>query len=126
MYTYIKSNKTTIIFSVLFILFAFLVATQFVTAQDEEGMEMSQKHKSKVTNVVQELREIAGKDQVVGEEIRVVAQEQEQSNERAIKAIENIETRGGFKTFLIGTDYKNIGALLHLMLQLCPSPLLTD
>jgi uncharacterized protein YaaQ len=43
--------------------------------------------------------------------VRTVAQEQEESNERTSEAMEAVEARGGFKTFLIGTDYKNIGAL---------------
>ncbi|MBU2110005.1 hypothetical protein KKB71_03615 [Patescibacteria group bacterium] len=80
-------------------------------AQSDKGMEMSQQHKSKVSNVVQELKDLAGKDQNIGEEVRVVAQEQEELNERATNAMEKVEARGGFKTFLIGTDYKNIGAL---------------
>lgn len=97
---------TTVTLSVLFV-GTFSVAL----AQTEKGMEMSQEHKDKVASVVEELKELAGKDQNIGEEVRVVAKEQEESNERATDAMEKVEARGEFKTFLIGTDYKNIGAL---------------
>ena len=80
-------------------------------AQSDKGKEMSEQHKSNVANVVQDLTELAGKDQNIGEDVRAVAQEQASSSERAIEAMQAVEARGGFKTFLIGTDYKNIGAL---------------
>ena len=80
-------------------------------AQSDKGKEMSEQHRSKVAETVRALTDLAGKDQNIGEEVRVVAEEQESSNERATKAIQAVEARGGFKTFLIGTDYKNIGAL---------------
>lgn len=111
MSTYIKSNKTVSILLVLVIAFTFLATIQFALAQSEKGAEISQSHKSKVATVVQELEKIASKDQNISEDVMAVAKEQEQSNERATEAMEKVETRGGFKTFLIGTDYKNIGAL---------------
>src|SRR3989344_3275149 len=76
-------------------------------AQSDTGKEMSEQHKNNVANVVQDLTDLAGKDKNIGEDVRAVAEEQEESNERATKAIQAVEARGGFKTFLIGTDYKN-------------------
>ena len=80
-------------------------------AQSEKGKAMSEQHRSKVAETVQALTDLADKDKNIGEDVRVVAQEQESSNERVTKAMKTVEARGGFKTFLIGTDYKNIGAL---------------
>lgn len=111
MNTFIQSNKVTAVLFSFFVLFIFALTVQFALAQSDKGMEMSQAHNNKVSNVVQELKELAGKDQNIGDDVRAVAQEQEKSNERTIKAMEKVEARGGFKTFLIGTDYKNIGAL---------------
>jgi len=99
------------IVTTLILSFFFVSVFSVAFAQSDKGKEMSQQRKSKVSNVVQELKDLAGKDQNIGEEVRVVAQEQEESNERATKAMEKVEARGGFKTFLVGTDYKNIGAL---------------
>lgn len=99
------------IFTTLAISFIVLGVFSIAFAQNEKGIEMRTQHRSKVSNIVQELNDLADKDQNIGEEVRAVAQEQEESNERADKAMEKVEARGGFKTFLIGTDYKNIGAL---------------
>lgn len=99
----------------LFISFlAFFLVVGIASAQNEnikKGKEMSQAHRSAIAGVVEDLRETAGKDNNIGEELREIAQEQEQSNDRATEAMEAVETRGKFKTFLIGTDYKNIGAI---------------
>ena len=100
-------TSTTIALSLLLIASSASVAL----AQSDKGKAMSEQHKSNVANVVQDLTDLAGKDNNIGEDMRVVAQEQESSNERATEAIKAVEARGGFKTFLIGTDYKNIGAL---------------
>ncbi|HEY4479570.1 MAG TPA: hypothetical protein VI981_04430 [Candidatus Paceibacterota bacterium] len=80
-------------------------------AQSDKGKEVSEEQRSKVAETVQALVDLAGKDNNIGGEILAVAQEQEVSNEHVTKAKEAIEVRGGLKTFLIGTDYKNIGAL---------------
>lgn len=80
-------------------------------AQSDKGKAMSEQHRSSISSVVQDLTSLAGKDKNIGEDVSAVAKEQEVSNERATEAIKAVEARGGFKTFLIGTDYKNIGAL---------------
>lgn len=110
MNSYIQSNKAVIILTSFVILFA-LTTVQFALAQGEKGIELSQEHKDKVAEVVQELKELAGKDFNIGEEVQKIAKEQEELIERAKEAMEKVEIRGKFKTFLIGTDYKNIGEL---------------
>lgn len=82
-----------------------------VFAQNDKGKMTSQEHRNKVAEVVEGLTELAGKDQNIGEEVRQVAQEQRESNERSTKAMEAVETRGKFRTFLFGTDYKNVGVI---------------
>jgi microsomal dipeptidase-like Zn-dependent dipeptidase len=103
---YIKTS-TTITLSLLLV----VLSASVVLAQSDKGKEMSEQHRSDVANVVQDLTSLAGKDKNIGEDVSAVAKEQEASNERATEAIKAVEARGGFKTFLIGTDYKNIGAL---------------
>ena len=100
--------QITIILS-LFVFFSLFTYMAF--AQNEKGMKISQSHRSAVAEVVEKLRIVAGKDKNIGEEVREIAQEQEESGERAVEAIESVETRGALKTFLFGTDYKNIGVI---------------
>lgn len=71
MNTFIQSNKVKVILFSFVILFAYLASIQIALAQSEKGMEMSQKHNDKVASVVMELKELAGKDQNIGEEVRV-------------------------------------------------------
>ena len=54
---------------------------------------------------------IAEKDSKIGEEVKAVAKEQNESKEKIMDAMEKVESRGKFKTLLFGTDYKNIGKL---------------
>ncbi len=81
-----------------------------------EGM-MGGEHRSKVVEAVLKLVELAGKDKNIGEEISEIAKEENESSGRAAEAIKEVEARGKFKTFLFGTDYKNIGALRSEMVR---------
>jgi len=78
---------------------------------NEKGMLESSSHQSAVAKFVQSLMDVSKKQWKIGADIKVIAQEQNDDLDVTIKAIEKIETRGGIKTFLVGTDYKNIGTL---------------
>ncbi len=80
-------------------------------AANDKGKEVSAEHRNKVAEIVKQLTAIAGQDENIGEEVRQVAQEASDNIENTVAMIEKIKTRGKFKTFLFGTDYKNIGAL---------------
>ncbi|MBU4284959.1 hypothetical protein KKF60_00015 [Patescibacteria group bacterium] len=54
----------------------------------------------------------------IGEQVRVIAQEQERVQEQVVNQIEAVQKRNKIKTFLIGTSYKNTGALRSEMVQL--------
>lgn len=75
-------------------------------------------HRSVVANFVQSLLRVASRQEGgIGEQVRVVAQEQNQNREKTADQIESIEKRNKIKTFLIGTNYKNVGALRSEMVQ---------
>ncbi len=67
--------------------------------------------KSDVAKFVSALKSIADKDKKIGGEVSAVATAQSDSDDVKIEAMDKIKTRGGFKTFLIGTDYTSIGVL---------------
>ncbi len=88
------------------------------TSQDnDESMDSenndSEDHSMALSKVTAELDKLAEKDQDAQErdELKSVSQEQNDSKDRATEAMKNVENRNGFLTFLIGTDYKNLGAL---------------
>jgi len=72
-------------------------------------------HRSTISNLANELNEVADRDGGIGKELREVAKEQNNSKEKTAKAMEKVEDRGGLKTFFIGTDYKNLGDLRSAM-----------
>lgn len=101
-------KKTLAIIIILFVLFSL---GNTASAKSTQGQKMSQEHRSAVSEVVKELKNIAGKNGGIGQEVSQIAQEQNESGNRAADAIEAVENRSGLKTFFLGTDYKNLGDL---------------
>lgn len=71
----------------------------------------SELHRSIVANSVQNLLSIADREGGIGEEIRVIAREQNDSSTSTVEAIRNVENRGFIKTLAFGDDYKNLGII---------------
>ena len=81
-------------------------------ATNSKGQINAAEHRSVVANFVQGLLKVADREKGgIGEQVRVVAQQQNQSDATATEAINKIQNRSKIKTFLIGSDYKNLGAL---------------
>lgn len=88
----------------------------FEQADKSKGRTNALIHKEKVEEVVNNLEQIATQEESAGNtetsnQIQQVVSEQEQTQEQTASAIEQVEKRGKIKTFLVGTDYKNIGQL---------------
>lgn len=78
----------------------------------EKGQANAVEKRSAVANFVQSLKDVADRQPGgIGEQVRVVAAEQQASAERTTKAMEQVQARSKIKTFLFGSDYKNLGAL---------------
>lgn len=85
-------------------------------ADKTTGKTNAQVHKEKTQKVIQNLEQVANQEESDGSaevsgKIEQIAQVQEQVQEQTAEAIEQVEKRGKIKTFLIGTDYKNLGQL---------------
>ena len=78
---------------------------------DKELNSTAQTHRSVVANAVQQLLKVADRERGIGTEVRVIAQAQQDQAETVAVAAQKVETRSKFKTFLFGTDYKNIGVI---------------
>ena len=68
-------------------------------------------HKSVVAKFVQTLLDSSNRLGGIGEKVREIAQEQSSSSDKVSNAINEVNNRSSFKTFLIGSDYKNLGML---------------
>ncbi len=96
-----------------YFVFAFVFALIFLISfiAFAQSNASSQEHRSDISKVVAGLTRIAGQAQNIGQEVSQIAKEQEDSINKVGDAMDVIEARSGFKTFLIGTDYKNIGII---------------
>jgi len=75
-------------------------------------------HRANIANIVQTLIKVSDKEPgEVGDQVREMAREQNEAKERVAKAIDTIQDRNGIKTFLLGTDYKNVGEVRSEMIQ---------
>lgn len=79
--------------------------------QNNKGTTTAEQHRSDVAKFVQTLLATSSRIGGVGEQVRLIAQEQASSTEKTVTAIEKVEQRSKIKTFLIGTDYKNLGVI---------------
>jgi len=111
----IKNNPLFIISLALALTLCFSIAL----AKKENTKQVNgAEHRSAVATFVQTLLNVADREQGgIGEQVRVVAQQQNESKEEVADAIDKIQNRNKVKTFLIGTDYKNIGYVRSEMVQ---------
>ena len=80
--------------------------------QEDRGEINSEEHRSTVSDFVHGLLEIADKEEgELGQEVRTIAQEQDQSATTTIQAMEEVKTKSKIAVFLFGSDYKNLGTL---------------
>lgn len=129
-----KTNKSFLF--VIFLITAMVISFSIVFAKSEKaggatssissnsttsaknlGQVTAAAHRSVVANFVQSIVHLADREGGIGEQVRLIAQQQNKSEATTTAAIEKIEKRGKIKTLLIGSDYKNLGALRSEMVQ---------
>jgi len=87
-------------------------------ATSSQGQLNAIAHRSVVANFVQNLLKTAsGTEGGIGQQVRVIAQQQNDSDTTTTAAITKINNRGKIKIFLIGSDYRNLGALRSEMVH---------
>ncbi|MBU1877037.1 hypothetical protein KKA72_01660 [Patescibacteria group bacterium] len=86
-------------------------------AQAQQGQINAEQHRSTVANSVQNILQIADREGGIGEQVRAIAQQQNQSVDTTVQAMEKVQTRSKIQTFFFGSDYKNLGTLRSEMVQ---------
>ena len=86
-------------------------------SKDNKGQATAQEHKSVVATFVQSLLAVADREGGIGQQVKVIAQQQNDAKDKTADEITTVESRGKLKTFFLGTDYKNTGALRSQMVQ---------
>jgi len=119
-----KNLLFVLVLTIAIIAFSFIVfkiaLAKSDSSQKEDRRDIidSEQHRNVTTNFVKGLLNIASRSASgIGEQVKVVAQEQEKDEDKIVNQIDAVQKRSKIKTFLIGTDYKNVGALRSEMVQ---------
>jgi len=110
----IRNNSLIIAFLVLAITLCFSVT---LAKAQNDGKANGAEHRSTVATFVQGLLDVADREQGIGEEVKAIAQAQNDTKDKVADGIDKVQNRNKIKTFLIGTDYKNIGQLRSEMVK---------
>lgn len=112
-------NKASLLLILTIALAAVLATTVSAKdkAKDNKGQINAEFHRSAVASFVQSLLAVADREGGIGQQVRVVAQQQNGTKDKVAESIDKVEKRSKLKSFLIGTDYKNTGALRSEMVQ---------
>lgn len=75
---------------------------------DKEPNAMALQRRSEVANAVQLMLQVADREGGIGEQVRVIAQNQNKNQEEIENNLEEVENRGEVAKFLIGPNYGQI------------------
>jgi hypothetical protein len=92
-------------------------AVQTQEKKQTKGQFNAESHRNAVATFVQSLLAVADREGGIGQEVRAIAEQQNNINGRTSDLINAVENRNKVKTFFIGTSYKNIGELRSQMVQ---------
>ncbi len=81
------------------------------TEQKKENRGRGDEHRSMVADFVQKLREVGERHKEIGDSVKELADEQASTSVEVSDAADKVEARGSFRTFLFGSDYKNLGKI---------------
>lgn len=81
------------------------------STEQDHGTSMSEEHRSVVATFVKSLLSVADREEGIGSEVRTVAHTQNDAASTTATAIVKVEERGSIRTFLFGSDYKNLGVI---------------
>jgi hypothetical protein len=82
-----------------------------VTEVDDDAMSEGEEHRSEVADAVHKLLEVSDRSGGIGDEVKEIANEQKDAHDDVADSMNDLNKRSGLLTFLIGTDFKNLGKL---------------
>ena len=85
--------------------------------QQSQGIQTSEQRRSQVANAVQEMLQVADRNEEIGQQVKVVAQAQNENSEKLEASLQKIQNRNSFVRFLIGVDYKEINSAEQVLTQ---------
>ena len=85
--------------------------------QSKTGSALSEQRKSQVANAVQEMLRVAERNDGVGQQIKIIAQNQNQNQEKIEASLQKVQNRSGFAKFFIGANYGEINNAKKILEQ---------
>jgi len=83
--------------------------------QKQFGIENAEQRRSQVANAVQEMVHVAERNGGIGEQVRIIAQAQNQNQEKIETGLQKIQNRNAFVKFFAGPDYAEIENIQKIM-----------
>ncbi|MFH1656789.1 MAG: hypothetical protein ABH956_03390 [Candidatus Nealsonbacteria bacterium] len=77
-------------------------------SQDKLGSIISKQRKSQVAIAVQEMLQLAERNSGIGQQVKIIAQNQIQNQEKLEESLQKVQSRGGFAKFFVGPNYGEI------------------
>lgn len=76
--------------------------------KNKSGSAVAEQRRSSVANAVQEMLQVADRTGGIGQQVRIIAQAQNQNQEKLEASLEKIQKRNRFVKFFAGPDYGEI------------------
>lgn len=84
---------------------------------NENGMQTAEQRRSQVANAVQEMLQVAERNGGIGQQVKTIAQAQNQNQEKLETSLQKIQNRNGFTKFFIGPNYGEINNAKKILEQ---------
>ncbi|MDE2031115.1 MAG: hypothetical protein KGI58_02555 [Patescibacteria group bacterium] len=85
--------------------------------QNKERSVVSEQRRSQVANAVQEMLKVADRSGGIGEQVKIIAQDQNQNQDKLEASLAKVQDRSGFAKFFIGPNYGEINNAQKLLAQ---------
>jgi hypothetical protein len=87
------------------------VQKQLRDSGENKASDKATQRRSRVANAVQEMLKVAERNGGLGQQIRIIAQAQNENQEKIEAEMSQVENRGSLKKFFFGPDYKNLNSV---------------
>ena len=87
------------------------VQKQLRAKGENQISDKTTQRRSRVSNAVQEMLQVADRNKGLGQEIRIIAQAQNENQEKIEVEMKQVKNRGQLRKFFFGPDYKKLNSL---------------
>lgn len=88
-----------------------------VQDKKDDGSMIAEQRRSQVANAVQEMLKVADRNGGIGQQVKVIAQNQNQNQEKIEESLKKAQDRSAFAKFIVGPNYGEINKAKKLLDQ---------